>query len=56
MHVWLALFSLLLPNPADVAVHDGVSTDGEPLRYRGIEALLAKFDAEAESNADAQNL
>jgi hypothetical protein len=50
MHVWIVLFGLLFPNPQGVVV-DGVSTPGgdEPLRYRGIEALLAKFDAESES-------
>ncbi|MBC8070804.1 MAG: hypothetical protein IAG13_20930 [Deltaproteobacteria bacterium] len=46
MYVWIVLLSLVLP--AQPAHEDaGVSVDDDPVRYRGIERLLAKFDAEA---------
>jgi hypothetical protein len=45
MTTFAVLLSLLLPvfsGPADA----GVSTDQQPIRYRGIEKLLAKFESE----------
>lgn len=45
MHLWIVFISLLLPPQSNVGV-TGVSKDG-PVRYRGIEQLLAKFEAEA---------
>ncbi len=46
MHVWIVLLTLILPTPPAGTV-PGMSEDDDPLRYRGIERLLAKFDAEA---------
>jgi hypothetical protein len=45
MTVWIFL-TLLLPNAPTATVSDGVNESIEPLRYRGIERLLAKFEAE----------
>lgn len=44
MYVWIVLWSLLLPARTDRDDTEVVATS--PLRYRGIERLLAKFDAE----------
>lgn len=46
MTVWI-LLTLLLPNAPTPA--PASPDDDEQLRYRGIERLLAKFDAEADS-------
>jgi len=43
MQVWIVLWSLLLPSPPTVASAD--EANGANVRYRGFEALLAKFDA-----------
>lgn len=45
MHLWIVFISLLLPPHNDVGAA-GVSKE-PPVRYRGIEQLLAKFEAEA---------
>lgn len=45
MYVWIVLLSLIMPAPTAPAEEPGMS-DAEPLRYRGIERLLAKFEAE----------
>lgn len=45
MYAWIVLLSLLVPATPTPADTDGASESG-PLRYRGIERLLAKFDAE----------
>ncbi len=49
MHIWIMMVSLLTtPN---FSQGPGMSPDDSPeqeMRYRGIETLLAKFDAEAE--------
>jgi hypothetical protein len=45
MTVWIFL-TLLLPNAPTSAVQDSVNESVEPLRYRGIERLLAKFEAQ----------
>ncbi len=45
MTVWI-LLTLLLPNAPTPA--PASPDDDEQLRYRGIERLLAKFDAEAD--------
>lgn len=47
MTVWI-LLTLLLPNAAPAS--DDVNASTEPLRYRGIERLLAKFEAEADED------
>lgn len=46
MHVWIVLLTLLFPQPSTPveAPQDEVSTS--PMRYRGIETLFAKFEAE----------
>lgn len=60
MYLWIALFSLFLPTPAAVSPNASVALaqpsitdvdDAAPLRYRGIERLLAKFDAEQDAPA-----
>src|SRR5690606_347041 len=43
MQVWIVLWSLLLPSPPTAASAD--EANGANVRYRGFEALLAKFDA-----------
>ncbi|MFO0637500.1 MAG: hypothetical protein U0168_32145 [Nannocystaceae bacterium] len=56
MYLWIALFSLFLPTqPAMTSVHAAAAEPAieAPLRYRGIERLLAKFDAESDRDADA---
>ncbi len=45
MYAWIVLLSLLVPANPTPTDNGGVSESG-PLRYRGIERLLAKFDAE----------
>ncbi len=47
MYVWIVLWSLFLPAQIDRGDTEVVATS--PLRYRGIERLLAKFDAQAEA-------
>jgi hypothetical protein len=55
MTTWILLLSVLLPNPRVVA-HDGMSAlDEQPIRYRGIEQLLAKFDAAYQAELAGQN-
>lgn len=45
MYVWIVLLSLLMPAKPAPADDLGMS-EARPLRYRGIERLLAKFEAE----------
>lgn len=45
MHVWIVLLTLLIPQPTTPVEPDD-EADATPMRYRGIERLLAKFDAE----------
>lgn len=45
MTLWIVLFSFLVPPATDV-VEGGVLRDDDSMRYRGIEQLLAKFEAE----------
>jgi hypothetical protein len=45
MNLWIVLFSILLPVQPQTA-EAGID-NAEPMRYRGIEQLLAKFEAEA---------
>lgn len=48
MHIWIMLFSLL--NAPSLAQEPGMSPDDTaPVRYRGIDSLLAKFDAEQDA-------
>ncbi len=50
MHIWIMLVSLL-NTPASFGQEPGLSLDDSPspaMRYRGIDTLLAKFDAEAQ--------
>jgi hypothetical protein len=51
MNLWIVLFSFLFPNaPTDLVERPSIDAEAQaPLRYRGIEQLLAKFDAEADS-------
>ncbi|HWB75234.1 MAG TPA: hypothetical protein VG755_09765 [Nannocystaceae bacterium] len=45
MYVWIVFLSLIIPNPP--VTTPGVSSDDDdPMRYRGIERLLAKFESE----------
>lgn len=52
MITWILLFSLFVPaagtqaTAADQADSEAAALDDAPMRYRGIEQLLAKFDAE----------
>lgn len=48
MQLWIVLITLLTTTPtSDFA--SGLELDNpEPVRYRGIEQLLAKFDAQVE--------
>ena len=48
MHLWLVLVSVLITSPQWTA--PPVDAQTEPLRYRGIEQLLAKFEAEADAD------
>ena len=47
MHLWLVLFSFLTSTPQWTL--PGEEHQTEPMRYRGIERLLAKFEAEADT-------
>lgn len=50
MYVWIVFLSLILPNPP--VNTPGVSRDDDdPMRYRGIERLLAKFESESDNPA-----
>lgn len=56
MYLWIALFSLFLPTqPTMTSVHATAAQPAieAPLRYRGIERLLAKFDAETDGEHTA---
>ena len=55
MNLWIALFSFLLPIAPSTPAQEDASVESmqAPLRYRGIEQLLAKFDAEADADPDA---
>jgi hypothetical protein len=46
MHVWIVLFTLILPKPPVVTMPGASTDDDDPMRYRGIERLLAKFEAQ----------
>lgn len=51
MHIWIVLLSFLTtPAPLAESMMPGLEDDA-PIRYRGIEQLLAKFDAEAEAES-----
>lgn len=60
MLTWIVLFSLFVPlapthatdSEAGVPSSDGTGLAPEPIRYRGIERLLAKFEAEAAAESD----
>jgi hypothetical protein len=45
MHVWIVLLALIMPTQPVADDEPGMSSD-PPMRYRGIERLLAKFEAE----------
>jgi hypothetical protein len=50
MNLWIVLFSFLFPTTPSSPVDEAASVEAHvPLRYRGIEQLLAKFDAEADA-------
>ncbi len=49
MHIWIMLVSFL-NTPTSLGQEPGLSLDDSPapiVRYRGIDTLLEKFDAEA---------
>jgi hypothetical protein len=46
MTLWIVLFSFLMPPPSLDADEGGSLKPDDPMRYRGIEKLLAKFEAE----------
>lgn len=48
MATWILFFHLLFPSaPASAEPADAVGPDG--LRYRGLEAMFARFEAEADA-------
>jgi hypothetical protein len=53
MNLWIVLFSFLFPIHPTEPTRQGIDAPTEAqsaqLRYRGIERLLAKFDAEADA-------
>lgn len=46
MHVWIVLLTLLFPQPSAPVEPDQDEVSADPMRYRGIEKLLAKFESE----------
>lgn len=47
MATWILFFHLLFPSaPATAAVDTEAASEG--IRYRGLEAMFARFEAEAE--------
>lgn len=46
MTLWIVLFSFLMPTPPQDQADGGSLLPEDPMRYRGIEKLLAKFEAE----------
>ncbi len=48
MTLWIALFSFLMPQQYSPVLDGGALSEDSPMRYRGIEQLLAKFEAEAD--------
>ena len=54
MTMWIVLFSFLMP-PADGGfLQDGALRVGSPMRYHGVEKLIAKFEREAKRDAAVQ--
>lgn len=53
MQLWIVLWSLLLPAPAPSAPTRPEQAGGE-VRYRGLEALLATFDAKSGAAIERQ--
>jgi hypothetical protein len=51
MYVWIVLLSLVLPAQPEPGAPGMSLDDDDPVRYRGIERLLAKFDQEATTPA-----
>jgi hypothetical protein len=51
MHLWLVLFSLITARPDVLLGTPSPSDEADSMRYRGIEQLLAKFEAEADAAA-----
>ena len=54
MTVWILLTLLLPTAPAPVPTAVVPNMSVEPVRYRGIERLLAKFEAEADEDEAAR--
>jgi hypothetical protein len=46
MTLWIVLFSFLMPSSPQDAAETGLLQSEDEMRYRGIEKLLAKFEAE----------
>jgi hypothetical protein len=46
MHVWIVLLTLLFPQPQTPVEAPQDEVSATPMRYRGIENLFAKFEAE----------
>ena len=50
MATWIVLLTLIVPRPAEAIVATSVAgverPDVGPMRYRGLDQLLAKFDRE----------
>ena len=46
MTLWIVLFSFLMPPSPQDAGESGLLQSEDEMRYRGIEKLLAKFEAE----------
>ena len=53
MHVWIVLLAMIMPAAPVTDDDEGMSSD-PPMRYRGIERLLAKFEAQAPPKAGAK--
>ena len=47
MTLWITLFSFLLPPTLSPTLESGALSEDSQMRYRGIEQLLQKFEAEA---------
>mgnify|MGYP003595133695 CR=1 FL=1 len=45
MATWILFFHLLFPSAPASAAADDVASDG--MRYRGLEAMFARFEAES---------
>ena len=52
MHLWLVVYAFLTTSPQSILPGELATFEPEPMRYRGIEQLLEKFEAQAEAAAN----